>query len=74
MDKQKIIEGNLKNILDMDNYKIVEGDLNLDVDTDKQKVVEGDLNFDVDMEIISNTSDVFLGQTFIPSVLETPYM
>ena len=54
MDKQKIIEVNLKNILDMDNHKIV----------------EGDFNFDVDMEIISNTSDVFLGQSFIPSVGE----
>lgn len=34
MDKQKIIQGNLKNILDMDNHKKIEGVLNLDEDTD----------------------------------------
>ena len=33
VDKHEIIEGNLKNILDMDNHKIIERDLNLDVDT-----------------------------------------
>ena len=33
VDKQEIMEGNLKNILDMDNHKIIEGDLNLDVNT-----------------------------------------
>ena len=63
MDEQKIIQGNLKNILDMDNHKTIESVLNLDEETDKQKVVEGDINFDEDMDIISNTSDVFLGQT-----------
>ena len=35
MDEQKIVQGNLKNILDMDNHKIIEGVLNLDEDTDK---------------------------------------